>query len=174
MIFVPAKTSRDAGGYVQFFTSQVLIKISYIDFCNRKNPKGGRRLCAIFNSPSTCKNFIYWFLRVKNPHGWPEALSKIWNRHVAKAFSVSNWPQITGWIWNYLNQLNLKTMSDWTVKLDYGGYLQRPKRLQVICVNITLKSTFSTDLTFIWHIFPYSWKSVGQNGDRNWPSMPSS
>ena len=99
LIFVTAKTPREAGGYVQFF-----------------------------NSPSTCKNFIYWFLRVKNPHGWPEALSKIWNRHVAKAFPVSNWPQITGWIWNYLNQLNLKTMSDWSMKVvrgQYGWYMTK-------------------------------------------------
>ena len=78
MIFVTEKTPREAGGYVQFF-----------------------------NSPSTCKNFIYWFLRVKNPHGWPEALFKIWNQHVTKAFSVNNGPKTwdgfettsINWIW---------------------------------------------------------------------------
>ena len=157
-----------------FWRPKVLKKISYIDFVPAKTPLDAGGYVQFFGSLSTCKNFIYRFLYPKKPHGWPEALSKIWDRHVAKAFPVSNWPQITGWIWNYLNQLNLKTMSDWTMKLDYGGYLQRPKGLQVICVNITLKSTFSTDLTFIWHIFPYSWKSVGQSGDRNWPSMLSS
>ena len=102
MIFVTAKTPLEAGGYVQFF-----------------------------NSPSTCKNFIYWFLRVKNPHGWPEALFKIWNQHVTKAFSVNNGLQNMGWIWNHFNQLNLKTMSDWVLKLNYG-HLQRPKRIVLV------------------------------------------
>ena len=102
MIFVTEKTPREAGGYVQFF-----------------------------NSPSTCKNFIYWFLRVKNPHGWPEALFKIWNQHVTKAFSVNNGPQNMGWIWNHFNQLNLKAMSDWVLKLNYG-HLQRPKRIVLV------------------------------------------
>ena len=36
-----------------------------------------------------------------------------------------------GWIWNHFNQLNLKTMSDWVLKLNYG-HLQRPKRIVLV------------------------------------------
>ena len=36
-----------------------------------------------------------------------------------------------GWIWNHFNQLNLKTMSDWVLKLNYG-HLQRPKRIILV------------------------------------------
>ena len=132
MIFVTAKTPRDAGGYVQIFGSLSTYKNFIYRFLHLKKPHRTPEAMSNFLATQVLVEISYIdFLRVKNPHGWPEVLSKIWNRHVAKAFSVSNWPQITGWIWNYLNQLNLKTMSDWVLKLNYG-HLQRPKRIVLV------------------------------------------